>query len=328
MQVIGHLGQPRRRPPRRRRLRTISTLPTLVTLGNLICGFAAIHFCTRAMFDAGAGVAFTSESTFNNQVMERLLPSFLSIGAGLIFLGLILDGLDGRIARITNRTSDFGGQLDSMADMVTFGVAPAMLMIAVMTTHPDIADRPGPFAGGLAARAVWMMGAAYAACAAMRLARYNVEHTRPNEPQNFFQGLPSPGAAITVASLILLHQHLVSLDREYARFLAMGLPFVTLALGLLMISRIRYVHFANVYLRGRRPMGHVVLLLAVLGVFWWYKELTLAVVLGAYAVSGPAAALYRRFNAKPEAGPAPAKIEVSVPIDHQDSGHKSGPRSA
>jgi phosphatidylserine synthase len=84
--------------------------------------------------------------------------------------------------------------------------------------------------------------------------------------------------------------------------LALALPFVCLGLGLLMVSRVRYVHLANTYLRGRRPFSHVVALMFLLAIFWWYKELTLAIVVAAYAASGPVGALVRWSRSPVQAG--------------------------
>ena len=119
--------------PHRRRLRSLAFVPTLVTLGNLLCGFAAIHFGLRAMYDLGAGVGPAQMVTLHRPALEQILPSFLSVGASLVILGMILDCFDGLIARVTRVTTNFGGQLDSLADVVTFGVAPATLMVAFMT---------------------------------------------------------------------------------------------------------------------------------------------------------------------------------------------------
>ncbi|MCP4245728.1 MAG: hypothetical protein GY778_01645 [bacterium] len=293
MAVIARLRKPR--PPRRRgrrRLRTVSTLPTLLTLGNLICGFAAVHFCMRAMLvianpgEPGLG------SPLSEAAVERLLPSFLSIAAVLVFLGLLMDALDGSVARWTNRTSDFGGQLDSLADVVTFGIAPAMLVVSVLMGHRDVTALPGPLAANLAGRAMWIMAAVYVGCTALRLARFNVEHARADLSHNYFSGLPSPGGAVVLASLTLLHQDVSPVIQPY---LALAMPFVALGLGLLMVSRVRYTHLANVYLRGRRPFGHVVGIMVVAAVLVWYKELTLAIVVCLYAASGPVGALSRRL---------------------------------
>ncbi len=321
MPVVARFRKSRRPRRRKRRLRTVSTIPTLLTLGNLICGFAAIHFCLRAMFDAGAVVDASVQTTLNSQLMERLLPSFLSIAAGFVFLGLLLDGLDGSVARLTKGTSDFGGQLDSLADMVTFGAAPGLLVMAVLMPLPDMAGMPGPLSGDLWGRAFWVMVAVYVACTGMRLARFNVEHARSDLSDNYFSGLPSPGAAVVIAILVLLHEDLAvnkDLGGVLCTVLALALPFVALGLGLLMVSRVRYLHLANTYLRGRRPFGQVVGLMFMLAVLWWYKELTLAVAACAYALSGPIGAIWRRLRPGETAAQTGPKLDAG-----QDSGLSS-----
>jgi CDP-diacylglycerol--serine O-phosphatidyltransferase len=301
--------------PRRRRLRSVSTLPTLLTLGNLVSGFAAIHFCMSAIADMGAGRPIFEKATLNSQLVESLLPSFISCAGFMILLGMFFDMVDGRLARITTRTSNFGGQLDSLADMVTFGVAPAVLMITLLTRLPEahLVALPG--------RAVWVVAAIYACCTGLRLAKFNVEHAGSHAGHTSFHGLPSPGAAAVVASLVILHQLLFhSMEHpEASVLLANIIPWAVLAVALLMVSRVRYVHLGNVYLKGRRPFEQVVVFLIALGVFLWHPVPTLTVFVCGYAVSGPIQAGARRLRAGRYRGsarvpaPPPAEEESSAP---------------
>lgn len=274
-------------------MRAISTIPTLLTLGNLICGFAAIYFCMRAMYDAGAGVPAAEYETLHNRIVERLLPSFLAIGGMLVFVGMLFDALDGRVARLTKGTSEFGAELDSLADMVTFGVAPALLMITYMYTQLRAeAFWISPLSEHHLGRAMWMMGAVYAACAAMRLARYNVEAGKKEMATKTFRGLPSPAAAAALASLVILLEK-IDLALPTVRVVVWFLPVIAGGLGYLMVSRVRYVHIGNTYLSGRKPFNHV--LLVGLGAFamaisWAY---TLVIAVWAYALYSPIAALAR-----------------------------------
>ena len=163
--VPSHSGGGRRS----RRLRTLAMIPTLLTLGNLMCGFAAIYFAGRALHDLGAGISPTDALTLNQAAIERMLPSFLSIGAGLVFLGMVFDCFDGMVARATRSTTDFGGQLDSLADMVTCGAAPAMLMVAFIFTMKDQIGHsalPSPISEYLLGRTVWVCAAIYVAMTA------------------------------------------------------------------------------------------------------------------------------------------------------------------
>ncbi len=270
--------------PRRRRLKYISVLPTMLTLGNLLCGFAAIHFAMRAMHAAGAGIGADAAETLSNEFVERLLPSFLSIGALLIFLGMLLDMLDGLAARLVNKVSAFGAEIDSLADVVSFGVAPAILAIAMVMREWEFHSVVSPLSGRLAGRAIWICAAAYAICAAIRLARFNVEHARDTTHRNF-HGLPSPGAAAVMASLLTLHEHTSLMVQS---LIVWALPIVMVSAGFLMISRIPYDRITEVYLIRRKPFNHVVLLVLFLIVFFSFMTETIATLCIAYALYGPA----------------------------------------
>ena len=295
MDLIAKFDDRKKQRRRRRRLRTISTFPTLLTLGNLLCGFAAIHFCLRAVLNIGAGIPDDSARTLSSGLMERMLPSYLCISAFLIFGGLFFDMLDGRVARMTHKTSTFGGQLDSLADMVTFGAAPALLVISVITKHLHTEWVVAPLSDDFVGRGVWMTAAVFVSCAALRLARFNVEHAGAELSHSNFHGLPSPGAGTMLASLVLLQEHSSGLG---GTLIIRTLPLVMLAAGLLMVSRFRYVHLANAYLTGRRPFWQVVLLAFVAMVFLWRPAPALAVIVCGYAASGPIMTLVRLIRSR------------------------------
>lgn len=275
---------------RRRRLKRIAILPTLLTLGNMLCGFAAVYFCVLGIFDAAAHVDPAVKTTLNIGYMEKFLPTFVSVGGFLVFVGMFFDMMDGRIARMTTGTTNFGGQLDSLSDMVSFGVAPAMLMITVVTMHARLVEDVI-----VTTKEAWMAGAIYAACCALRLARYNVEHAETGQAHSTFSGMPSPGAAALVASMVILHEYLA--ESRHVTWLQLGLlnvlPGIALVAGLLMVSRIRYRHVANTYLRGRRPFGYVVIILIVLGCLIRLPAPTMAVLASAYALSAPVRSAWR-----------------------------------
>ncbi len=306
-------NQPHR--PHRRTLRYIVLLPTLLTLGNLVCGFAAVHFGLRAMFAAGAGIDASADATLNSEVVERMLPSFLAIGAMLIFCGMLFDMLDGLAARLTKNASEFGAEIDSLADVVTFGVAPAILVIALMMRewHGELIVTPlSTHAYG---RAMWVFAAAYCVCTAIRLARYNVEHDKPEFSHRAFRGLPSPGAAAVLASLVTLHEHAGPAVRVGVLY---ALPIIMLAVAYLMISRIRYDRVTQAYLIRKRPIEHLFAFLVVLVIFMSYKTQTLALLCGAYAFSGPVRSLYRRLrsNGTPSATTMPSAGDAKKNIKH------------
>jgi len=306
-------NQPHRR--HRRTLRYIVLLPTLLTLGNLVCGFAAVHFGLRAMFAAGAGIDASANETLNSEVVERMLPSFLAIGAMLIFGGMLFDMLDGLAARMTKNASEFGAEIDSLADVVTFGVAPAILVIALMMRewHGELIVTP--LSAHAFGRAMWVFAAAYCICTAIRLARYNVEHDKPEFSHRAFRGLPSPGAAAVLASLVTLHEHVGASVRVAILY---ALPIIMLAVAYLMISRIRYDRLAQAYLIRKRPIEHLFAFLVVVVIFFSYKTETLALLCGIYALSGPVRSLYRRLRSAstPSEAAIPAQRGEKKNIEH------------
>ncbi len=320
MTVVVKMSPEKPNRPRRRRLKYIAVLPTMLTLGNLLCGFAAIHFALRAMVAAGAGVQAAEDATLSSQFVERLLPSFLSIGAVLIFLGMLFDMLDGLAARLANKVSAFGAQIDSLADVVSFGVAPAILAIAMVMREWSYHSVVSPLSGRPAGRAIWICAAAYAICAAIRLARYNVEQMRDTTHRNF-HGLPSPGAAAVLAALLTLHEHTTELVQS---IIVWSLPVTMLGCAFLMISRIPYNRITETYLFGRRPFNHVALLLVFLIVFFSFMTETLAVACMAYALYGPVAWLLGRSEPEEDAPVTEGAADPSPSLSESTKEQKSG----
>lgn len=247
---------PRRRRPR---LVAVQVLPTLITLGNVLAGFLAISYAVDAW----------------GQVADPHAQEQLWVRASwMIFVGMVCDALDGRVARLTGAESAFGAELDSLADMITFGVAPALL-------SKSISQHALPW---LPPKVATVLAMVYVLGAALRLARYNVESARvtvPNHVTRVFRGLPSPGAAGVIASIALL-RHEYGIE-EIAWGLLAGAP----VLGVLMISRFAFTHVMNRYLSGAKsPFVAVFLLLAVF-LAVEQPEATLAGVFVLYALSGP-----------------------------------------
>ncbi len=301
----------------RKRLRNLAFLPTMITLGNLICGFSAIYFGMRAMQDFGANVAPSANQTLHSAMVERLLPSFLSVGAGLVILGMIFDMFDGLVARATRSTTNFGGQLDSLADVVTCGVAPAILMVAFMTQELAAnAIQPSPISDTFLGRACWASAAMYVAFAAVRLARFNVENAESDHDHRTFRGLPSPGAAGIVVSLILFQDQLGDLGRRYVAY---ALPIVAVCTAFLMISRVPYRRFHRAYVLQKKPFGQLVIGVIVLTVFVSYKAPTLVVLVFWYGVSGPVLLLIKNFRDRGKAQPI---------ADQSQTDHKQSSRQA
>jgi CDP-diacylglycerol--serine O-phosphatidyltransferase len=224
--------------------RGIYLLPNLFTTAALFAGFYAV---TAAL----------------NQNFQ--------VAAISIFVAMVLDGLDGRVARMTNTQSAFGAEYDSMADMISFGAAPALVI----------------YIWSLASlgKLGWVAAFVHCAGAALRLARFNTQIGK--EDKRFFQGLPSPSAAAILAGFIWL-----CVDQGWAgrgvTSMALGLAIAT---GLLMVSNFRYYSFKDVDLRGRMPFLMAIVIMLAFAVGFSHPPLTLFVFFLGYAISGPALTL-------------------------------------
>ena len=276
------------RRSRLRRLKSVPVLPSIITLGNLFFGFLAIAKVADALRQAQPGAEFAT-------VVE-----FFEIAAIFVFVAMVLDALDGRIARMTGQSTPFGAQLDSMADMVTFGVAPAFLGKVLVDWHAqsDAASRLLPLHPKLfyAAAAVYVCGAA------LRLARFNVETGDDEDDHSEFKGLPSPAAAAVICSLVALFctrndddarlGHWL-LGPEHFDTIVVAMPAVLVLVGLLMVSRVPYPHALHTLLKGRHSMPFLaatVVVIIVAAIEW---QLALAVLTIGYVLWGMLLGLFR-----------------------------------
>ena len=280
------VGQQRRR---RRAVRvTAAVLPTLLTLGNLLAGGAAIFLASRP---PGATLPWDWTA--------------LTFAAACIFVGMVFDGLDGRIARLTGTTSDLGEQLDSMADMVTFGVAPAFLAVQLVGIGTPFLSLKGDLYFD---RVALIVAGIYVACTALRLARFNIEINQPAESDHTsFKGLPSPGAAGTVASVILLHQHfLAQLQSHYwlITLSEVGMVLIMLLAAFAMVSRLRYVHVLNRYFRNRARFGAVTRIVVILLLLMIDVQAAMAAAFVLYALSAPSRWLWQKLARRRVATPS------------------------
>jgi CDP-diacylglycerol--serine O-phosphatidyltransferase len=243
--------------------------------------------------------------TLKSVQMERMLPSSLSIAAGMIILGMVFDCFDGLVARVTRSATNFGGQLDSLADVVTCGAAPATLMVAFMTKElATDSILPSPVSPHFLGRIAWVSAVVYVAFAAIRLARYNVEHDRADFDYRTFRGLPSPGAATLMVALVLLHEQLGPMA---AGIIVYSMPAAAIATAFLMVSRIPYKRFYRAYLVARQPFTHLLIFIAVFAIFWSHKAWTLLVLVLWYWASGPIEWVIRALRGKRAALPAGAR---------------------
>jgi CDP-diacylglycerol---serine O-phosphatidyltransferase len=284
---------------RRQRLKYITILPSLVTIINGAFGFAAITFASQAV---------TSET--GQWSYHKLVLSYFAISGCMVLFGMIADMLDGRLARMSQSTSSFGGQLDSLCDVISFGVAPAFLMIKIVEYKLAGLTEVNPVVISFIERFIWLAAATYLSCAAIRLARFNVENEEDESAHMSFVGLPSPAAAGVIVSLVIFHQVavpdiLTHPGRDWAQgglinfllddLVIYAMPLITLCAAFLMVSRIRYPHVVNQYMRGKKPFAHLIWTLLFIGLVIWSPPVALAIIFCGFAASGFSKWFYYRF---------------------------------
>ncbi|MCC7083644.1 MAG: CDP-diacylglycerol--serine O-phosphatidyltransferase [Pirellulales bacterium] len=286
-----------------KKIRTVAVLPTLFTLANLFCGFFAIVVASRVGSE-GLRQGYTAKDIQIEQpadiyhAFDPADPTHnLMLSGWLIFLAMIFDALDGHVARLAKSTSDFGAQLDSLCDLVTFGVAPAFLMVKMCPDFTHLLREP-----------TWIIAASFAGCAAIRLARFNVEIE--NDDDHFsFVGLPSPAAAGSIAGFAILFYTLrregnplpPDLIKQVDWYMQWVLPAFTLVLGALMVSRIPYPHVVNQLLRGHRSMGHVVAVLFSLVVIMTIRGYSVPIICGLFVLGPPIRYAWQRWRNRQQA---------------------------
>ena len=305
-----------RRHGRRAYIRSAYSLPSLATLGNAVCGFGSMYVASLHQANLAQATASNDPWTHFFEVHGFLVAAYL------IFVAMFFDAIDGRLARFTRHTTDFGGQLDSLADVISFGAAPAFLVLQVFKAeHPFITPVVG--------RLFWAFGALYMCCAAMRLARFNVSNEHGEQHHFSFLGLPSPGAGGAVAAVVLMQQDLALTSAEWARADTNAtltriletlnaaciwlLPFIVLGTGLLMVSGIRYPHLVNRYLRGRRSFGRIILMVVLLLAVAVAHRYVLGIASLAYALTGVLSWGYLRVRPRPATAP-PASAVPATPV--------------
>jgi CDP-diacylglycerol--serine O-phosphatidyltransferase len=267
-------------------VKKIAILPTLLTLGNAVCGFAALAFASKI------------------DPANPATDVFFAYSAWLILGAMIFDGLDGYAARLSKTASEFGGQLDSLCDAISFGVAPAFLLLRL--------GREWELS--LAQQTIAVIAVLYMACAILRLARFNVENSPDPSAHKRFKGLPSPAAAGCVASLCILKGGLSAdwtfLDGERISFWATAFaPAGTLLVALLMVSRVPYPHVTKQLIGGRKRFSHLVRVILLLAIVALTHELALFLLFWGYTLSMPLRYILVKALRQP---PQPA-IDDAVP---------------
>lgn len=233
-----------------KRSRGVYLLPNLFTTGALFCGFYAVIAGMNGRFEAAA-IA--------------------------IFVAMVFDGLDGRVARMTNTQSKFGAEYDSLSDMVSFGVAPALV------SFTWVLNGAGKFG--------WLAAFIYCACAALRLARFNTQIGSMDK--RYFMGLPSPAAAATVAGLIWYFAESGIDPAGYEIVVAIYVAVV----GLLMVSNVLFYSFKDVDFRGRISFLKMISIVLIAGFISTQPELWLWMFFLIYSISGPL--LWMKRKSKP-----------------------------
>ena len=262
---------PRSPRRKRRKLKHIAVLPSLVTLLNGMAGFTAIFLASQ-----GVGTVWEID------LLPETNLSFFALAGYTIFLGMIADMLDGHIARISKSTSSFGAQLDSLCDVITFGVAPAFLMLQLVEAYSYYLRFASQDFTLMFERIVFLIAIVYVMCAIIRLARFNVE-SKTDDTHLGFVGLPSPPAAGIIVSIVVFQQDFLprisrwaaSVD-GFAMAIIWILPLVTLLAGLLMVTRIPYPHVVNRILSGKKRFSTFLLILFVLPLMIWNIQLAMA----------------------------------------------------
>jgi CDP-diacylglycerol--serine O-phosphatidyltransferase len=227
-------------PQQQKPSRGIYLLPNLFTTAALFSGFYAVLAAMSGKYEHAA-IA--------------------------IFVAMVMDGLDGRVARLTNTQTAFGAEYDSLSDMVAFGLAPSLVMYVWSLNH----------LGKLG----WLAAFVYTAGAALRLARFNTQVGTADK--RYFQGLPSPAAAAILAGSVwvAVEYKIEGVDVSYLAC------FITLISGLLMVSNVRYNSFKEIDFRGKIPFMSVVVMMLVLAVVISQPPTVLFILFMAYAISGP-----------------------------------------
>jgi CDP-diacylglycerol---serine O-phosphatidyltransferase len=247
-------------PPTRRLRRGVYLLPSLLTLGNMFCGYACVVYAMRGDYERAA-----------------------------VFIGFafVLDMLDGRVARMTGTSSAFGVEFDSLADVISFGIAPAILA----------------FAWGLSPfqRLGWAAGFIYVSATAIRLARFNVQSTQ-NPDKRYFVGMPSPAAAGVPAATVFAYPY--GLQDWYG---LLAVPMVLIP-AFLMVSTIRYRSFKTLDLGARRSYRNLLVISLVIAAIATHPQFTLAAMAYIYLASGLIGFVWTQLRRRDSSETRPAEV--------------------
>lgn len=246
-------------------------LPNLMTAGNLFCGFGAVILCIQARLLTDSG-----EYALLHPRVQWI--DLYTRAVWCILLAVVFDSLDGRLARWGGRTSLFGAEFDSLADVVSFGMAPALMVFFLILAPREEYQWFREFG--------WLIAFVYLLCGAVRLARFNVItnpllHRAEAESHKDFIGLPIPAAAGTVASLVLLLLNLASKDKGLGPW-SLTLPLLLILVSMLMVSTIRYPSFKQVNWETKTRFRTFVGVFVAIVLVWKLQEIAIFFLFLAY----------------------------------------------
>jgi CDP-diacylglycerol--serine O-phosphatidyltransferase len=268
---IGQEDEPRRVFRNHRLRRGIYLLPSALTVANMLCGYYAVLATVEGgIFDFDRAAC--------------------AIGFAYLF-----DSLDGRIARVMHTESAFGREFDSLADVVSFGIAPAILAYAWGIRSMAAANAPESLH---LTQLGWFIGFFFVGCCAWRLARFNIQGMAPGG-NRFFVGMPTPAAAGMIAAVV----HAFPNPVQDVRISLLWLLLV-LVLGVLMSSTVRYYSFKDVQWTKRRPSLAILVLVLLIGGIGWFSRPTLLMITSAYTIHGVVMQLVRFVRHRTASKPA------------------------
>lgn len=262
--------------------RWLKVVPNTLTVCNSLCGFSAILI---ALYAYKSPTMFT----WNGREYESL-----AVAGVIILCAMIFDALDGFAARLFNAASIYGVQMDSLADMVTFAMAPAVL--TAITAHiymPNYTLEMKSYQYLF----IWACCGLYVACGSLRLATYNVHAMQMKKSGDKFSGLPSPGAAAVICSLLFFYSYSESIGCRWGSRLAVhALPYYAAGLGLLMVSTFQYTHAMKWLLSVRRNRRRLIMLIVMIVSLLIFHIWAFMILINLYLLSAPVATLYKRFK--------------------------------
>ena len=258
-------------------MRKISILPSILTLCNFSCGIISIILCIESLF-------------FKYNKEFELSNSYFIYACLIIFGGMVFDLFDGRVARMTHSESQFGAELDSLADVCTFGIAPAIILSTVWINTMKVGDKLWSIA--------LLAGIIYAVCAVLRLAIYNLSAS--HEAKNYFSGLPSPAAAGSIVGTILFCKtYCTGIWSEfYSNYITTTylnkygetktaiylISIYVIIIGLLMVSPFRFVHAANILFGKTRKYWMLLLMVLIFILLFEYPIIILFLIFNGFTI--------------------------------------------